>query len=460
MRLPLRTTAARQALAFGLLVVAAVSILVSAIYATMASALDRSTERQIRAEIQVLADIHRDRGRAALVEEVTRLGRMTTVGALYAVADENRHLLAGGVESWPAAAAAEGQDLLEFDLQARGAARMTMRPVRAAVRRLGDGALLLVGRDIFERRQFAVIFRVAMLAAIALLGALAAAMGYILGQRLTRRVQEAATSCESIMSGDLSRRLPVSDAHDEIDSLSASVNRMLDRLEELTRTRRAVFDSAAHDLRGPLYRLRNRIEVIIRRMRGTPIPGFDEALRDIDGIQRTLVMLLQIARAESGTPLVDVARFDLAALVRDLVELFEPLARQESLQLLHRATMPVPMTGNRQLVAQLASNLIENAVKYVPAGGLIVVSADRTEGGARLIVADNGPGIAEADRARAMQPFVRLEASQGATGSGLGLSLVAAIARLHGGQLSLEDNGPGLRVVVGFPAELPAATLT
>jgi signal transduction histidine kinase len=140
-------------------------------------------------------------------------------------------------------------------------------------------------------------------------------------------------------------------------------------------------------------------------------------------------------------------------LVRDLVELFEPPAREERLQLIHQTPISVAMHGNRQLVAQLISNLIENAIKYVPAGGTIIVSAARVDGSARLVVADNGPGIPAQDRARAVEPFVRLESAEGASGSGLGLSLVAAITRLHGAQLTLEDNKPGLRVAVVFAPE-------
>jgi signal transduction histidine kinase len=231
------------------------------------------------------------------------------------------------------------------------------------------------------------------------------------------------------------------------------VNRVLDRLEDQADTLRATFDSTAHDLRAPLHRLRTRMDALL--LRSPPLePAVREsvelALREVDHLQRTLATLLQIALAESGAPLASPAAVDLGELAAELVELYEPVAGAQGVRLASRREGAALVQGNRQLLAQLLTNLIENGLKYVPAGGSIEVAVQRLAGCVRLAVSDDGPGIAAEDRARALQPFVRFGSGK-QEGSGLGLSLVAAIARLHRGRLQLESNEPGLRVVVELP---------
>jgi signal transduction histidine kinase len=218
---------------------------------------------------------------------------------------------------------------------------------------------------------------------------------------------------------------------------------------------RATFDSTAHDLRAPLQRLRARMDALL--LRSPPLEpavhdSIEAALREVDHLQRTLATLLQIALAESGTPLASPAAVDVGELAAELVELFEPVAGSQGLTLdCHRETAAI-VQGNRQLLAQLLTNLIENGLKYVPAGGRIEVAVRKLTDRVSLEVSDNGPGIAAADRSRAGQPFVRFGSTPKQEGSGLGLSLAAAIARLHRGRLALESNEPGLKVVVELPA--------
>jgi len=178
----------------------------------------------------------------------------------------------------------------------------------------------------------------------------------------------------------------------------------------------------------------------------------DSALREVEHLQRTLATLLQIALAESGAPLAAPATVDLAELAAELAELFEPLAAAQGLELVCATEGPALVQGNRQLLAQLLTNLIENGLKYVPPRGRIEVSVRPVSGAVRLSVSDNGPGIAAEDRARAGQPFVRFGADPAQHGSGLGLSLVAAIVRLHRGRLELQENNPGLKVLIELPA--------
>jgi signal transduction histidine kinase len=256
--------------------------------------------------------------------------------------------------------------------------------------------------------------------------------------------------CERILAGDLSRRLPVSGASDEFDSLASAVNRVLARLDRQTGVLRATFESAAHDLRGPLFRVRGRLEELIRdaATEESARGALDRALSDIDALQRTLAVLLQIAHAESGAPLAESAPVPLGDLVSEICALYEPAARDQGLTLTCH-TEAVSVVGNRQLLTQMLVNLIENGLRHVGREGAMTVSVRNADRGVRLEVADDGPGIPPEDRERALRPFVQLS-TKGGGGSGLGLSLVAAIARLHQARLALEDNAPGLRVVVEF----------
>jgi signal transduction histidine kinase len=272
------------------------------------------------------------------------------------------------------------------------------------------------------------------------------------------RVRAISTACQQIVAGDFARRLPVGGSRDEFDALAVAVNHVLTRLDEQTATVRATFDSAAHDLRGPLFRLRGRLEELQGSVGlGTEArSSIDRALKDIDSVQRTLATLLQIAQAESGAALAESARLDLGELAQEITELYEPAALAQGLHL-QCSVENAWVNGHRQLLTQLLANLIENAVNYAGARALIHVTVRASAAGACLQVADNGPGIPVADRERALRPFVRLS-SASSTGSGLGLSLVAAIARLHQARLSLEDNAPGLCVVVQFQAARPENT--
>jgi signal transduction histidine kinase len=267
-------------------------------------------------------------------------------------------------------------------------------------------------------------------------------------------VRDISATCDSIVHSDLSQRLQVGRRSDEFDQLSGTVNNMLARLEQQAGMLRTTFGSIAHDLRTPLYRLRVRLEEgllnpeISRTSRDLVAP----ALEELDRVQRTLGTLLEIARAESGDAARAQEQVDLAALAREMHELYLPGMQERGLQLRVELVDAAPVAGQRQLLAQLVANLLENAMKYVPAGGEVLLSVHGDSERTTLTVADNGPGIAAADRERAQQPFVRLqERSVQQQGSGLGLSLVRAIVHLHRGAVVLQDNQPGLRVVCTFP---------
>ena len=449
------TTAFRLSVGYTLLVTLAVGVTLGSAYLLTESLITDEVDLIIDAELKNLEDKFARSGVPGVTEEInSHIDSWGRIGAVYMLADANFERISGNVTHWPFDGM-PSEAWPEFDIATIEPGRRAVHPVRAAVRTLPDGNLLLVGTDISQGRRFAEKFRFATLTGIGLSTLAAALAGFWFSYRLARRVGEVTRTCQRIMAGESGRRLPVVGANDEFDALAASVNRVLDRLEEQAGTLRATFDSTAHDLRAPLQRLRARMDALL--LRSPPLEpvvhdSIEAALREVDRLQRTLTTLLQIALAESGTPLASPAAVDVGELAAELVELFEPVAGAQGLVLDCRPETAAIVRGNRQLLAQLLTNLIENGLKYVPAGGRIEVAVRRLADRVSLVVSDNGPGIAPEDRSRAGQPFVRFGGAAKQEGSGLGLSLAAAIARLHHGRLALESNEPGLRVVVELPA--------
>jgi signal transduction histidine kinase len=455
MRLDLfNTTAFRLSVGYTLLVTLAVGVTLGSAYLLTESLITDEVDLIIDTELKSLEDKFARSGVPGVTDEINlRIDSWGRIGAVYMLADANFERISGNVAHWPFDGMPT-EPWPEFDIGTIEPGRRAVHPVRAAVRTLPDGDLLLVGTDISQGRRFAEKFRFATLAGIGLSTLAAALAGFWFSYRLARRVGEVTRTCQRIMAGESGRRLPLAGANDEFDALAASVNRVLDRLEEQAGTLRATFDSTAHDLRAPLQRLRARMDALL--LRTPPLEpavheSIEAALREVDHLQRTLATLLQIALAESGTALASPAAVDVGELAAELVELFEPVAGAQGLTLDCRHERAAIVQGNRQLLAQLLTNLIENGLKYVPAGGRIEVAVRKLADRVRLIVSDNGPGIDAADRSRAGQPFVRFGSAAKQEGSGLGLSLAAAIARLHRGRLALESNEPGLRVVVELP---------
>jgi len=333
---------------------------------------------------------------------------------------------------------------------------------------LPDGFHLLVGRDLEERERLYAIISNAGRWSSALVIVLGLAGGFFVSRRVLKRIDAMTGTAQTIMAGDLSGRLPIAGTGDELDRLSDNVNAMLERIEALMRGLKEVSDNIAHDLKTPLTRLRNRCEEALRGARGEADfrAALETTIAESDELIRTFDALLMIARAESGHARDNMTEFDAAEVARSVGELYEPLAEQKGLMLTIDAPGAAPVRGNRELVSQALANLVDNAIKYAGpetskvngAPAEIVVRAGCKGARITLSVADHGPGIPAADRGRVVDRFVRLEQSRSAPGSGLGLSLASAVARLHGGELKFEDNAPGLKSMIVLPRAGPPGT--
>jgi signal transduction histidine kinase len=333
------------------------------------------------------------------------------------------------------------------------------------VSRLPGGIRLLVGRDLEERERMFHIVALAGRWSVAIVIVLGIVGGVFVSRRVLNRVDAMTGTAQTIMAGDLSGRLSVIGSGDEFDRLALNLNGMLERIESLMHGLKEVTDNVAHDLKTPLTRLRNRCEAALRTAKSEADYRrvLEETIEESVGLIRTFDALLMIARAESGEVRDGMAEFDVAEVARDVSELYEPLAEDSGLTLEVEAKEPAAVKGNRELVSQALANLVDNAIKYAAPeakgpqtaadgerpGILVRANTDRDQ--VVLTVSDRGPGIPQGDRSRVVDRFVRLEQSRSRPGSGLGLSLVSAVARLHGGELKLEDNAPGLRARISLP---------
>ena len=420
----------------------------------------------VNAEITGLSEQYRQGGIRQLVLAIDARARRPG-SSLYLVTTFNGDTLAGNVTALP-------QGLLDSPgWNETGYRRLDEtegaghRPHHALVRvfQLPGGFRMLVGRDLDERERLHNIVLGAGRWSIAIVIVLGLAGGLFVTRRVLRRVDAMTETSRTIMAGDLGGRLPIAGTGDELDRLAENLNLMLERIEALMRGMKEVSDNIAHDLKTPLTRLRNRTEEALRMAKSESEyrAALEGTIEESDGLIRTFNALLMIARAESGQAGDSLTEFDAAEIARDIGELYEPLAEQKGLTLKVETEVSAKIRGNRELISQALANLVDNAIKYAeprerPDGGApaeIVVRAQNEGERILLTVADNGPGIPESDRGRAVERFVRLEQSRSKPGSGLGLSLASAVARLHGGELTLADNNPGLKSIIALPREGP-----
>ena len=414
----------------------------------------RQTDETIDAEITGLAEQYRQRGLAGLVAVINeRSSPERGSSMLYLLTDQRQNPLAGNLSRWPDLEV-QKDGWMRFHLSDDGRHESSPHIAQATSFVLAGGVQLLVGRDLAEN----VAFRNRIVAALASSGALMLVLGLVggivLSRRALARIETINRTGDLIMAGEFDRRIPIKGSGDEFDRLAQNLNAMLDQIERLMVGMRQVTDNIAHDLRSPLGRLRSRIEMALIEEPSTERyrEVLQQTIGEADQLLATFTALLDIAEAEAGSPRAQLAPLDLAAFARDLADLYEPVAEEAGLALtLDAAPGPIEIRGDRHMLSRAVANLVENALKYTPAGGSVRIAVAADGALARLTVADDGPGIPAQERERVFDRFYRLEASRTTEGNGLGLSLARAVVRLHGGTITLEDNGPGLRAVVALP---------
>jgi signal transduction histidine kinase len=427
--------------------------------------IQRQQANDIDREIRQFQSIQAAQGLRTLALAVHQISSRPGPG-LYFLGDVNGQYMLGNVTEMPLEILQE-PGVYSFDYEREsplddmnGAVRSPKWTGVAIARSidLQNGLVLVVGRDIVERRGFSAIILQSFFAGVVGIILFSIIAGGLTARRVLKRIDTIRETSTKIMSGNLSERVPVTRRNDEFDGLATNLNAMLDRIEQLLQGLKEVTDNVAHDLKTPLTRLRSQAEAALRdnATEATREQALETVIEESDRLIRTFNALLMIARAEAGAPSGTLVETDISAIVEDMTELYAPVAEDSGIDVVTSIEPGIAILASRELIGQVMVNLLENAVKYAKPeegrGGRIDVSLSRQNGTVRISVGDNGTGIPEADRERVLERFVRLETSRSEPGSGLGLALVNAVARLHNGRFSIADNAPGVLATLEWPA--------
>jgi signal transduction histidine kinase len=464
MRLPriFRTTPFRLTLLFLALFASAASAFLAYIYVATAGEATRRTDQEIVREMRSLTGAYQRAGMDAVNQSLIERAA-SEKPFLYLLMNSQGERISGSIEDSPVETFTGPAQWISFAVTDRDAqGRLVKHPARGLQERLSGGEILFVGADVGEDEAYVVKIVRALWGAGALVIVLGLAGGVLVSRNVSRSMAGLTDVVDAVRNGDLSARARVRGARDEFDELAAGVNEMLDRLERSMAGHRHSGDAIAHDLRSPLTRLRVRLEAALLDVeagKGDPTQALQQALEDTDGMLRTFGAVLSIARLQAAGTAPDPVLFDPAELAADISELYAPLSEDKGIDFAAEFSKDLLVRGNREFLAQALANILDNAVKYTPPGGAIMLRVRRRSSGEiEFSVTDTGPGVPEADRGRVIERFVRLENSRSEPGAGLGLSLVGAVAEAHGGRLELDEGpgsvdgaGPGLRVALILP---------
>ncbi len=426
--------------------------LVGLLWWTTAGSQQRATDASILADIYALSGNWQNDGgvQSGMVRIRDMLAEDIQSTNIILLTTPDRHFLAGNLDTWPLAIIPDNETWHEIEVLRVGA----QVPARVTTRIMSDGNLLLVGRDITAGMAVRTMIREAILWSIALTILLAVLGGLLIRRMLVRRLRPFLTTAQRFAAGDLTQRVPARETGDEINDLGSKLNTMLDRTVLLMEGIQHVSNAIAHDLRTPITRARARLEEATRSppdvetMRG----AIERAIADLDGITTVFQALMRITEIESGARRAAFAAADLAPVLLDMAETYEAVAEERNVKLVAYLPPKIAFVGDRDLVAQAVANLLDNAVKFTPAGTTVTLKAELQDNMITISVSDAGPGIPHKDHTHAVARFWRAETARNTPGSGLGLAMVDAVATLHGGTLLLNNTDPGLCAILKLPA--------
>lgn len=422
------------------------------VYWSTASYVYSRSDHAIAVEQAILHHAFEGDGRPGLIVAIgERIAERRLEGGLYLLTDASAAPVAGNLGAWPAALkGAAGWGTFDARTPDAGGAPL----VRATWQTLPGGLRLLVGKDIDDLGEFADHIMTALALSLLFTFVLAGFSSVFVTRRTLGRIEAINATSRAIMhSGLAQRRIPANGTGDEWDHLAGNLNRMLDRIEELMAEVKEVSDNVAHDLRTPLARMRGRLEkaYVSRRDVAADQALIGDTMADLDAVLRMFTSLTRISQIETSARMAAFRTVDLAHLAREVAELFDAAAEEKGCRLVVRSDAELLVTGDRDLLFDAVANVLDNAIKHGRDAGDIALEAAHGDGCATLSVADDGPGIPPGEAQQVFRRFYRLERSRRTPGNGLGLSLVAAVARLHGARIELADNAPGLRFVLKFP---------
>ncbi len=447
----LRTTTFLLTLRYMVLFFLSVTILFAFISWSATGTVEQEIDAAIQADVAGLSEQFVQRGPQGLARVIAaRISANPDGDTVYVVADADLNVLLGTITEWPTLTS-EPEGWVSFtQLEANGDSVV----VRARIFAPQQSLRLIVGRKVRALAQLKRLFDRTLFWGLGITLALALVTGLIMSNNVLRRVGEFNSTSKRIMAGDLSERMITTDSGDEFDELAHNLNAMMDQIESLMNNIQHISDNIAHDLRTPLTRLLNRLEELREESEATGGNEIDACIEDAEGLLSTFASLLSIARIESGTFETKSDEVDLSQGVRDAYELYKALTDEKSITLSCDAPGQIQVRGDRNLLFQAVTNLLDNAIKYTPAGGEVAISLHQDPDQVVLCVTDSGPGIPAEMREQVLQRFFRLDESRSESGAGLGLSLVQAIVQRHHARLEFDDNAPGLIVRLIFPSDL------
>ena len=454
----LKTSTFRLAAAYLFVFVLSVAAILGYVYWNTAVLLERQIDSSIEAEIATFASEYQQTGLAGLLETLDQRSELES-DRVYLFTNPLGRRLAGNLSALPVAATGTS-GWIDFSYAIETARGLEHRAARAYYSTLEGGYRVVIGRDVDELRQFGAIIRNSLLWAVAITIVLGLSGGLLTSRNFLRRVDQITGTSRTIMAGDLTGRMPVSGTGDELDRLASNLNAMLDQIERLMTGMQEISTNVAHDLRTPLSRLKARAEDALRSgSTADHRQALEQVLEETDRLLATFNALLAIARAEAGNAGDKLQRVEAGGVVREVAELYAPSVEDAGGHLSVSADGEHWVLADRELLAQALANLIDNALKYgtdATTGPDIAISVATAASCVAIEVADRGPGIPEPEREHVKERFVRLEPSRSKPGSGLGLSLVSGIMKLHGGRLELTGNAPGLKATLVLPSAEPA----
>jgi signal transduction histidine kinase len=440
---------------FGAIVIA----LFSYVYWSTASYMHSRSDRIIMAEHALLQSAYHSAGRDALIAMVRQRADAERLDGerYYLLADSSFAPIVGNLEAWPSALTGSG-GWKTFTVQQRRPDAANQPPLRAMFETLADGSHLLVASDISDLRELGDRIKIAFAWAIGLIFVLAGVASVSVTRRTVGRIESINAISRAIMQTGLGKRISLRGTRDEWDQLAENLNLMLDRIEALMAEVKQVTDNVAHDLRTPLARMRGRLENAYSRQRDRDEDQslIGETIADLDGVLRVFSSLMRISQIEATDRKAAFRLVDLGEMAREVAELFDAAAEETGAHLTVVGDQQVSVQGDRDLLFDAAANLVDNAIKHGQKAGLVTMEVTRGDNGVIFSVADDGPGIPADEREHVLKRFYRLEQSRSSPGHGLGLSLVAAIARLHGARIEMLDNAPGLKFRLWFPGPATA----
>jgi signal transduction histidine kinase len=431
-----------------------VSAIFSYVYLSTSSYVRSRSDRAIMTEYWSLQDAYERKGRDGLIALIQqRTADSGFADSVYLLVAPSSAVLAGNLKAWPQTVTA-ARGWTEFRAPEPLSSTASRPLLRAMLETFPSGDRLLVGRDISDIDSFTDQIKMAVISGIALIFVVAGVASILVTRRTVGRIESINATSRAIMLSGLDKRIPLRGTHDEWDRVAENLNLMLDRIETLMGEIKQVSDNVAHDLRTPLTRMRGRLE---KAYHGQRIGEADQSLigdtiADLDAVLRIFSSLTRIAEIETQARKGAFRTVNLVEISGEVVELYDAAAEQDGTRLTVVGEREVLVTGDRDLIFDAIANLVDNAIKHGRAGGQIVVANENIGGRPVISIADDGPGIPADQYEHVFKRFYRLEHSRYTPGNGLGLSLIAAVARLHGARIELLDNAPGLKFKLWFSA--------